>query len=193
MSQALIGVLGVLGGVILTGGVQLGVAVIDRRRNARVAARLLYMHLWWARQSMEAAFDEGVWNPNIDWEVFNAAWAAQRTALAFALKTEAFLTVAGAFTSIEQLAMTRANDLSNPQQPSFSLIKSEVAAAYRKYVEGALLIVNWASFTRGERRKGLHLPNQRKAESRPPGATGKDLGLLLITDGSSASEAPPIP
>jgi hypothetical protein len=190
-STELVGVLSGLGGIVLAGGLQTVLAVLERRRNARVAGRLLYMHLWWARQTMEAVFNEGVWDSNADWDVFQAAWDGQRAALAHALTTKRFLVVAGAFTSLEQLAMTRANDLANPSGPIFSPIRSDYADVYRSYVEHAILILNRASFTWWERQRGFHESSERETKGRSPSATGDDRGLLLIGDGTPAQ--PPLP
>ena len=101
MNTALIGLLGVVIGVLLGGGVQVGVAWLERRSAARRAARLLFGDHEFALNALSNAAN-GIW-----WEKTNAppleGWRKHREALAGAMDGVEFRTVDDAFQRIANI------------------------------------------------------------------------------------------
>lgn len=173
MSAALIGALGGLAGIVLTGGAQTVIALFDRRRGARVAARLIYMDLVWAGLAVDAARNAQNWNDRVDWDAFTAAWPEQREPLARVLSTTDFLTVASALTAIHQLRVIRAGDFAAerpPGHPPPFTAPNELFEVYGPNIQVAMLIVHRASFTRWERWRGEAAKGELEAVSGPPGS-----------------------
>jgi hypothetical protein len=176
MSTAVIGLLGVIAGAIVTGGVQLLVAWFDRRRASRAAARLLYMQLWWAHNAIDGLLTDNAWNPHIDWGRFISAWVELRAGLARVLKTANFMRASAAFTAIEQLSLCRADDMAQPGAPSLSPTTLDLARIYDSHVQRAKVVLNQASFGWWEWRirRNLAKKSQREAEGRPPRSSSSD-------------------
>src|SRR5437773_1270748 len=101
MTTALIGLLGVVVGVLLGGGVQVGVAWLERRSAARRAARLLFGDHEFALNALTNAA-KGIW-----WEKTNApsleGWRKHREALAAAMDGIDFRAVDDAFQRIADI------------------------------------------------------------------------------------------
>lgn len=170
MSTALIGA---LAGIVLTGGAQTIIALFDRRRGARVAARLIYMDLAWAALAVDAARNAQNWSDGVDWDAFTEAWPEQREALAMVLSTTDFLHVASAFTAIHQLRAIRAVDYAAqrpPGHPPPFTAPNELFEAYGPNIQGAMLIVHRASFTRWERWRDESAKGELEAVNGPPGS-----------------------
>jgi hypothetical protein len=107
-TAAIIGVAGALVGVILSGIVQRLLARLDRRIEARSAARILSMRLVNARTGISDLIAYKSWDALItDWKSFGKAWDKNNAALARVLGTDQFLKVAATFESIESLAQSR--------------------------------------------------------------------------------------
>jgi hypothetical protein len=172
MSTAVVGLLGVVAGAIVTGGVQLTIARFDRRRASRTAARLLYMQLWWAHNAMDRILENDAWDPRVEWGRFIDAWIEYRADLAQKLTTKHFLIVSAALTGIEQIGLCRADDLAQPTPdgtPSFSAAVPDLVRIYNPYVQRAKVVLNRASFGWWEwriRRSDAHA-SQGEAESHP--------------------------
>jgi hypothetical protein len=178
MSTALAGFLGIIVGALLTGGIQTATSWLDRRRAGRVAARLLYMHLWWSRDALAAAYINQVWNLDVDWDSFSATWREQRRPLAAVLNTASFLSVSSAFMCLEQLGVIRRNDIEttaallrdeeDPDVPVFTA-KPHYRETYEANLGVAMAVVHLASFTWNERRKGLAKVGTVELSSKDPG------------------------
>src|SRR5271155_1030987 len=121
MSTAVVGFLGIIAGGILSGTVQATIAWRDRRRSGRIAARLLSMHLWWAKEALSAVMESRVWNPRIDWDRFGTIWEQQNETLAGVMNTTDLAAFSAAFVGIEALALIKAHDAPQPSaQPPTS-------------------------------------------------------------------------
>jgi hypothetical protein len=203
MSTALAGFLGIIAGGLLTGAIQTATSWIDRRRGGRVAARLLYMHLWWARDAVAAAYTEKYWNPDIGWDLFAATWQEQREPLAVVMNTPHFLAVASAFNAIDQLALIRNNDIksghehdvpSGSPQPSVFTASPDYRTGYEANLHYAMLVVHTASFTWYERRKSVYKTGlaevKAKTSASPPVPTAEDVAQVL-RDAYSGKPVPP--
>jgi hypothetical protein len=184
-NTALTAILAGLAGIVLTGGIQTGVSIANRLRQARTAARLLYMDLWWAGLAMGGARRRNRWNPLIDWEMFTSTWPTNREPLATVLGTEDFLAVSAAFMAIDHLRRIRAADLaeqsSQVASPHIFNARDQIET-YRAYVQRAMLIVHRASFTWRERSDGGHLLGQEASVGSPPSAPEYDVSFLGIAD-----------
>lgn len=159
MSTALVGFLGIIAGGILSGGIQTTIAWRDRVRAGRMAARLVYMDLWRAGLALGSARSERRWNPRIDWDTLTATWAEHREALAYVLPTASILTVASAFTAIEQAREIRMADLrTQAERPTGTEVftaDDSMLATYDANLVTAMRIVHDAAFTWYEHRHGL--------------------------------------
>jgi hypothetical protein len=166
MSTALVGLIGVIAGALVSGGVQSAVSRVDRARDARSAARLLYMQLHEAQQAIEDLQDRQNWFEMItDWTSFGAAWERHCEALARVLRTVDFMYVSSAFACLASLGRARDRDLNTATgwsvpEGTLELYRANVQAAKRPILE--------AAFTRREKRKGEDktplLAETRKAE-----------------------------
>jgi hypothetical protein len=174
MSTALTALAGVIAGSIVTGGVQSAIASFDRRRSSRIAARLLYMQLWWAKNAVNGLSAELAWNSRIDWERFVSSWIEHRVRLAQRLGTPDFLAVSTAFTCVEQLALFKSDDLANlaasPSAPALGPNVLGFAAKYDPYIRRAMVILNRASWGWWEwwRKRDSAKASQREAEGLTP-------------------------
>lgn len=159
MSTALVGFLGVIAGGILSGGIQTAIAWRDRARAGRMAARLIYMDLWRAGLALGSARNDRGWNPRIDWDMLTATWAEHREALAYVLPTTSILTIASAFTAIEQAREIRTDDLkTQAEHPTGTVVftaHDSMLAIYDANLVTAMRIVHDAAFTWSEHRHGL--------------------------------------
>jgi hypothetical protein len=107
-TTVLVGILSAVGGVVATGGMQLLTARLQRRRDGRVAARVLYresalsnaiIHGWPEKPIRE---DE-LRGLKRSWD----AWVRYRDALAISLNAGDWMLVSLAFTTYEQAALYR--------------------------------------------------------------------------------------
>jgi hypothetical protein len=165
LSVAVIGLLGVLAGAVVTGGVQAATARSDRRRVARCSARILTMHFHEARAVLKAIRAARSWEAvRFDWDGFSALWEEHSVSLATALGTSEFLTVAGACRGLDSFAAVRAMDLratvSRPTNPRPTIPHpttaqfsptDEILTAVDATVTDAALVVLAASWTLWER------------------------------------------
>lgn len=159
MDTALIGLVGVIAGAILTGGIQATVGWFDRRLSARSSARLLFMEMHIAND----AIGELLKNPNwsrmiIDWHEPGMMWEKHREALARVLGTDDFLKVSATFSSIANLARARDLDAERATpSPGGSLpfsVPNDVLDSYGTQTETAMRIILKAAYTRWEIRRG---------------------------------------
>ncbi len=111
VSEAVIGLIGVIAGALTTGGVQGLVARRDRTRHARVAACLVFGDLQIARATVASQLERRLPMPEEPkLERLLAAWATNRASFAAGVKPEDFHRVAAAFTSLESyVEVTKAN------------------------------------------------------------------------------------
>jgi hypothetical protein len=160
------GLIGLVVGAAASGSVQSYLARADRRRDARSAARLLYMQLHGAQGAVEDLLKLQSWDQMItDWDAYGAAWEKHSEALARVLNTTDFHTVSSAFSCIASLARsraaaTRAKEAPPPSgtTPTFA-VNTTLYIIYRANVEAAKVIVFRVSFTWWEvRRRGYPDP-----------------------------------
>lgn len=152
MSTALIGFLGVIVGALVSGGVQSVVGRVDRARDARSAARLLYMQLHEAQQAIEDLAVRRDWSEMItDWTSFGTAWDRHAEALAGVLGTREFMKVSSAFGCLASLARSRARD----GESAWS-VPDGTLELYRTTVQAAKRPILEHSFTRKEKKDGQH-------------------------------------
>lgn len=105
MSSALIGLVGVIAGVLVTGGVQAILTSRDRRRDARVAAALIFADLATAREMLDAVLaGDAAAPPASDLYKFLEVWREQRRPLALGVSPFDFHTIAGAFNILANAA-----------------------------------------------------------------------------------------
>jgi hypothetical protein len=162
VSPALIGLIGVIAGALLTGGIQAVVGRNDRRLAARASARLLGMHLDEAREGIVVLHDTSRWDPVTDWQGFATAWRDNSAALARTLGTVDFLVVARAFANITSLARARATQIEEREMVFKGTLRSSPTRIPPFEVLDDFLATNHlahetllaASFTRRERRRG---------------------------------------
>jgi hypothetical protein len=146
------GLIGLLVGAVVSGGVQATLARLDRGRDARGAARLLYMELSGAQGAIEDLQGRVDWDLMItDWDAYGTAWAKYAESLAGVLDTESFHSVSLAFASMARLAQAHAADAKRPPpppggQPNFSP-PAAILEKYRDNVKAAKSIAFQASFT----------------------------------------------
>jgi len=100
MASALFGFIGVIVGTILSGGVQAMIGWQDRKRQARVAAALIFADLEHARREL-AHLPMMPLNPHI--ESFLEVWHAQRSDLAAGVSPLEYHQLAAAFSELERL------------------------------------------------------------------------------------------
>jgi hypothetical protein len=185
MTTVVAALLGVVVGGLLSGAVQMTVAWRERQRAGRVAARLLYMHLWWAEGGLDLTVKAQGWSDLADWEGACAAWAEQRVALAGALNTNDFLVIAAAFTGIERLRKWSAADLAAKPAGEGAVAPfsgGPLISTYRPYIQKAMLIVHRASFSRWERLWGKAKPGEGETIRHPPRPPIKDGGPFTFSD-----------
>jgi hypothetical protein len=161
MSTALVGLIGVIAGAVVTGGVQSASAWFDRRRSARSSARLLYMQLHEAEGVLRELAERRSWEQMItDWASFGMAWERHSEALARVLSTEDFVTVSSAFACLANVARGRVWDAEQPESPSphaTFTVPNDVLSGYGANVRSARRAILEAAFTRREKRQGIHL------------------------------------
>jgi hypothetical protein len=161
VSTALIGLIGVVAGAMVTGGVQGAGAWFDRRLSARSSARLLYMQLRGAEYALVELAQRRSWEQMItDWTSFGVAWERHSEALARVLATEHFVTVSSAFTCLANIARGRTWDAEHPElrEPGTDFsVPENVLKDYAATVRVARRAVLEAAFTRSEKRRGAHL------------------------------------
>lgn len=158
---ALVGVGSAALGAVASGGVQAGLARVDRQRDTRSAARLLYMQLHDADGALEDLLQLSSWDAmQTDWEAYGRAWERHAEALAGALNTTDFHIVSSAFACLASVARSsaaarRAKETTPPvgTAPSFA-INANLFQLYRANVNAARKITLHASFTRRELRRG---------------------------------------
>jgi hypothetical protein len=158
MTPALIGFVGIIAGGVLSGGVQWMLAQSDRRLAARTAARLLFTHLSFARDAIDATVKRG-WDHNEPWGTFVAAWVEHRNDLARILGTRDFLIVSSTFTGIENLGRRHAEDrqgIPPDARAPLSVPGAKQIEDYDAHVERALEIVHTAAYRWHEKRRGEH-------------------------------------
>jgi hypothetical protein len=155
---AVIGLAGVVVGAVGSGVVQALLARLDRNRDARAAARLLWMKLHSADAALRALQIEKAWLPaNLDFAQYMAAWEQRSDALSRVLKSKAALDVDAAFSLMDAVAMAKAEDEATAKESGEPLgfgLAMDVLALYRREVEAAKAIVYYAAFTKLENRRG---------------------------------------
>jgi len=153
VSEALKVSIGVIAGALVTGGVQSAVAHWDRRVAARSAARLLYVHLYEARQAVRELSEARDWDAMItDWEGFAGPWEKHNEALSRTLSADDFRVVALAFSCIASLARGKAKD-GESETLTFSP-PAQRLAAYTRTIQAALEAVNRAAGIGSEKPRG---------------------------------------
>jgi hypothetical protein len=159
MDTALIGLVGVIAGAILTGGIQVAVGWFDRRLAARSSARLLYTELHAADEIIGALLETPIWSRMIfDWRQPGAMWEKHREALARVLATDDFLKVSSAFSSIANLAQASELDAQRPAStpmgapPRFS-VPNDILDLYGTQTETAMRVILKAAYTWWEIRR----------------------------------------
>lgn len=101
MSSALFGFVGVIAGVLSSGGVQLFLGWRDRRRDARVAAAIVVADLAVSRLTL-AALTKGEPPEETHLERLLESWQEERRALASGVSPAEFHTIAAAFEALER-------------------------------------------------------------------------------------------
>jgi hypothetical protein len=152
MSTALVGLLGVIAGAMVTGGVQASLGWFDRRRSARSSARLLYMELNVAGEGVEFLREAKSWSQIIiDFRDIDRTWRAHRGRLAHIVGTDEFLKVAAAFSSIAALAQSKEN-AEKDAPPGLAgapehRVPEGIRAGYSGHVEAARVVLAEAAYT----------------------------------------------
>lgn len=149
--------IGLVVGAVASGSVQAALAWFDRDRDARSAARLLYMKLDTADLALKALEDHNAWIPaGLDFRQYTAAWEKRSDALSRVLKSADAIAVDKAFGLLDAVAMRKAEDqaAAKPgEEPSLGL-PMDVVRAYRLQVQAAARIVRVAAYTKREIRRG---------------------------------------
>lgn len=115
MSDALVGLVGVAVGGIVTGGVQSYSSWAQRRLAARSAARLVRIALLSAQAEITTVITYGRWNTTAeDWFSYGEEWAERQRYLADVLSANDFEQVALTFVLIETAARARRAVLTDP-------------------------------------------------------------------------------
>jgi hypothetical protein len=151
------GLIGLVVGALASGGVQAALAWSDRDRDARSAARLLYMKLDSADVALKALEDHHAWVPvGLDFRQYTAAWEKRSDALSRVLKSADAIAVDKAFGLLDAVAMKKAEDeaaAKSGEEPPFTF-PLDVLDAYRLQVQAAASIVRLAAYTKREIRRG---------------------------------------
>ncbi len=101
MSSALIGFIGVIAGVLTTGGIQAVLGWRDRKHQARVAAEMIFSDLALAEVTLESAIAMDT-DPALERLTrYVASWPAERRALAAGITPRDFHLIAIAFKTLE--------------------------------------------------------------------------------------------
>jgi hypothetical protein len=159
MSTALAGLLGVIAGAMVTGGVQASLSWLERRREARSSARLLYMELNVAGEGVEFLHEAENWSRiSVDFRDIDRTWRAHRERLAHIVGTDDFLKVAAAFSSIAALAQSR-EKAEQHAPPGLAgapkhRVPEGIRAGYSGHVEAARVVLAEAAYTWTEKRLG---------------------------------------
>jgi len=105
MDAALIGLVGVIAGSLVTGGVQAWLGVQHRKTQARASARILFSDLWLVETGINEEIEHGSWDAVVGAHLKGALdrWSEHNDRLASALNAHDFHTVAGAFAYLSQL------------------------------------------------------------------------------------------
>jgi hypothetical protein len=106
MTVAIVGLLGAVLGVLVGGGVQVGIARIERRSAARNAARLLWADHALALELVGSMVRRGQWWSD-ESAPTTANWHRYREALAGAIWGPGFVWVDGAFFAVDALERSR--------------------------------------------------------------------------------------
>jgi len=164
-TAALIAVGAALAGVIFSGLAQRLLARLDRRIEARGAARILSMRLENARQAISDLLTYKQWDSLItDWQSYGDAWDKNNAALARVLGTDKFLKVAATFESLSSLAQAR--ELARARPTVFP--PEETLDLYLYQVDSSRLLVLKAAYTVTEkltfRDKGVREEKKRLKE-----------------------------
>ena len=105
MSSAFVGFIGVIAGVLAAGGMQALLTARDRRRDARVAAALIFADLATARGLLDMVVSgDASEPPPEELHRFLDVWREQRLPLAGGVSPTEFHTIAGAFKLLENAA-----------------------------------------------------------------------------------------
>lgn len=147
MDTAIVGLIGVIAGAIVTGGFQALRAASARSLNSRTAARLMISPLMDARSSLVAVLKLQDWGrEGYDWERLLAPWREHRDPLVRALPTDACLTLTITFAELESLIAVRGSvDLTETAE----LIRTALRS-----VDGALCVIWKAGLPAWRRRFG---------------------------------------
>lgn len=148
--------IGLIVGAVASGGVQATLAQWDRNRDARSAARLLYLHLHEAHKAVREIRKYRDWDRMItDWDTYGRAWDTHAEKLARVLDTGTFMAVASAFASLASLARSHAKSAEEtvpPGTPRNFSVSDDQLTLYEFLVEAAGDMILNASRTRGEMR-----------------------------------------
>jgi hypothetical protein len=108
VDNALIGVLGVIGGALATGGVQLGLASRARHTDAIAAARMLFAALAEAEACLRSGKKTGSWGASENqFKTPLVAWGEYRVPFARGVTSSVFERVARGFGEVRNLQNVR--------------------------------------------------------------------------------------
>jgi hypothetical protein len=151
------GLIGLVVGAVASGSVQAALAWFDRDRDARSAARLLYVKLDSADVALKALEDHDAWVPiALDFRQYTAAWEKRSDALSRVLESGDAIAVDRAFGLLDAVAMRKEEDQAAAEpgkEPGFTL-PLDIVRAYRLQVQAAAHIVRVAAYTKREIRRG---------------------------------------
>jgi len=137
MSSALIGFIGVIAGAVTTGGFQAYVARRDRKRDARVAAGLVFADLAIAFKALEPLLD-GKPPLTASFKRFLETWRDERRALASGVRPSDFHAIALAFKNLEQYVVDPGADNLEPSDLVRSLERGTQVTWAAIGMEGAV-------------------------------------------------------
>lgn len=167
MTAALLGFLGVIAGVLLSGGMQMLMAWSERRRAGRVAALLLYDRAALALVALDEAYRLKRWSATVEWHAPLVEWERQRVPLTNAMRPTQFRNLSVAFGLLAQLDIWRAEDLASPDASSFALTELLYTEVSGAIAEAGLLLYE-ASFAWRDRRRGEPSTPSLRIASRTP-------------------------
>jgi hypothetical protein len=148
--------IGLVVGAVASGSVQAALAWFDRDRDARGAARLLYIKLHSADAALKTLEEHHAWLPaGLDFRQYTAAWEQRADALARVMKSEDAIDVDHAFALMDAIAMNKAEDEATKtgEEPAFTF-PLEALSLYRSQLQAAKRIVHRAAYTKREIRRG---------------------------------------
>lgn len=154
MDTALIGLVGIIAGALLTGGVSAALAVSHRRTEARVAALVLRSAITEALSRSAGMRSSQTTGIGTDWETaLLTPWFEQRQAFARVATADQFTVVAVAFSSVASLLNLRQEIIESTDDPISPEDQAMLLETFGERFERALPILAERCFTWGERRR----------------------------------------